>query len=169
MRTLVLGFALLAMLTLATAATASSSDNSPGAVYTLTNSPAGNAVAVFSRAADGTLAPQGQFATGGTGTGAGLGSQGAVVLSNDNRSLFAVNAGSSSISLFSVRPNGLELEATVASGGRLPISLTVHDSLLYVLNAGGGGNLFGLAVKPGADAVYFVDDFGMDNNLQLLF
>ena len=36
-------------------------------------------------------------------------------------------------------------------------------------NAGGGGDLFGLAVKPGADAVYFVDDFGADNNLQLLF
>jgi hypothetical protein len=36
-------------------------------------------------------------------------------------------------------------------------------------NQGGAGNLFGLAVKPGADAVYFVDDFGMDNNLQLLF
>ena len=45
MRTLVLGFALLATLVLATAATAASSDNSPGAVYTLTNSPAGNAVA----------------------------------------------------------------------------------------------------------------------------
>jgi hypothetical protein len=25
----------------------------------------------------------------------------------------------------------------------------------------------GLAVKPGADAVYFVDDFGTGNNLQL--
>ena len=34
-------------------------------------------------------------------------------------------------------------------------------------NSGGGGNLFGLAVKPGANAVYFVDDFGSDNNLQL--
>ena len=34
---------------------------------------------------------------------------------------------------------------------------------------GGAGNLFGLAVKPGADAVYFVDDFGSDNNLQLFF
>ena len=33
----------------------------------------------------------------------------------------------------------------------------------------GGGNLFGLAVKPGADAVYFVDDFGSDNNLQLFY
>jgi hypothetical protein len=38
----------------------------------------------------------------------------------------------------------------------------------------GAGNLFGLAVKPGADAVYFVDDFGgpsangQTNNLNLL-
>ena len=36
-------------------------------------------------------------------------------------------------------------------------------------NDGGGGDLFGLAIKPGAHAVYFVDDFGADNNLQLLF
>jgi hypothetical protein len=36
-------------------------------------------------------------------------------------------------------------------------------------NQGGAGNLFGLAVKPGAGAVYFVDDFMKDNNLQLLF
>jgi hypothetical protein len=36
-------------------------------------------------------------------------------------------------------------------------------------NSGGAGNLFGLAIKPGADAVYFVDDFGMDNNLQLFY
>jgi hypothetical protein len=35
-------------------------------------------------------------------------------------------------------------------------------------NAGGAGNLFGLAVKPGADAVYFVDDFGTANTLNLL-
>ncbi len=141
MRTLVLGSALLATLALATAATASSSDNSPGAVYTLTNSPAGNAVAVFGRAADGTLAPQGQFPTGGAGTGSGLGSQGAVVLSGGGRQLFAVNAGSDSISLFSVQTNGLELNATVPSGGSRPISLTVHGNLLYVLNAGGAGNV----------------------------
>jgi len=36
-------------------------------------------------------------------------------------------------------------------------------------NMGGAGDLFGLAIKPGADAVYFVDDFGSDNNLQLFF
>src|SRR5438552_2759298 len=33
-----------------------------------------------------------------------------------------------------------------ASGGTLPISLTVHGNVLYVLNAGGTGNISGLAV-----------------------
>jgi hypothetical protein len=32
-------------------------------------------------------------------------------------------------------------------------------------NNGGAGNLFGLAVKPNADAVYFVDDFNNTLNL----
>src|SRR5437588_6311915 len=73
------------------------------AVYTLTNQVAGNGVAVFTRAADGTLSAAGRVATGGTGTGAGLGSQGAVALSDDGRWLFAVNAGSHDVSVFSVR------------------------------------------------------------------
>jgi 6-phosphogluconolactonase len=131
--TIVLGFALLAMLVVAAAANAS---NSPGAVYTLTNSPAGNAVIAFDRAADGTLSPQGVFATGGNGSGAGLGSQGAVALTADGRQLLAVNAGSNSVSLFRVRPNGLELEGTAPSGGATPISVTAHGKLVYVLNAG---------------------------------
>jgi 6-phosphogluconolactonase len=146
MRTLVLGLSLLAMLALASAATASSSDNSPGAVYTLTNAAGGNAVVAFNRAADGTLTPQGTFPTGGIGTGSGLGSQGAVVLSDDGRQLFAVNAGSNSISLFAVHPDGLELRATAPSGGIRPISITVRGNLLYVVNAGGTGNISGLVV-----------------------
>jgi 6-phosphogluconolactonase len=141
--TIVLGFALLAMLVIAAAANASSSGNSPGAVYTLTNSPAGNAVIAFDRSADGSLSPQGTFATGGTGSGGGLGSQGSVALTADGRQLLAVNAGSNSVSLFGVRPDGLDLEATVPSGGALPISVTVHDKLAYVLNAGGTGNIAG--------------------------
>ena len=43
--------------------------DSPGAVFTLTNSPAGNAVAVFDRSADGSLSPAGTYATDGLGTG----------------------------------------------------------------------------------------------------
>src|SRR5213593_3875087 len=105
----------------------------PGAVYTLTNQVAGNAVAVFTRGADGRLT------SGGTGTGAGLGSQGAVVLSDDGRRLFAVNAGSNDVSVFTVGAAGLSLASRTSSGGTLPISLTVHGNELYVLNAGGSG------------------------------
>jgi 6-phosphogluconolactonase (cycloisomerase 2 family) len=146
---MVLGLGLLALLVLASAATASSSVDSPGAVYTITNSVAGNAVVAFGRAADGTLTAQGTFATGDNGTGAALGSQGAVALSNDGRHLFAVNAGSNTISLFRVRPNGLDLQATVPSGGIGPISITEREGLLYVLNAGGAGNIAGFTVGNG--------------------
>ncbi len=43
--------------------------NSPGAVYAMTNEAAGNRIAVFNRAANGTLTPGGSFATGGLGSG----------------------------------------------------------------------------------------------------
>lgn len=116
------------------------------AVYTLTNQLAGNAVAVFNRAADGTLTAAATVATGGTGSGAGLGSQGAVNLSEDGRWLFAVNAGSNDVSVFGVGPAGLSLASRTSSGGTLPISLTVHGNVLYVLNAGGAGNMSGFTV-----------------------
>src|SRR6266850_610930 len=118
----------------------------PSAVYALTNQVSGNTIAVFTRGADGRLTSAGSFATGGTGTGAGLGSQGGVVLSDDGRRLFAVNAGSNDVSVFDVRPSGLSLAGRTASGGTLPISLTVHGNVLYVLNAGGNGNISGFTI-----------------------
>src|SRR3989441_6951381 len=121
----------------------------PRAVYTLTNQVAGNSVAVFTRAADGTLSAAGSVATGGTGTGAGLGSQGALALSDDGRWLFAVNAGSNDVSVFDVGPVGLALASRTASGGTLPISLTLHGHVLYVPNAGGTGNISGFTVGSG--------------------
>jgi hypothetical protein len=70
-----------------------------------------------------------------------------------------------------VAPNGDIL--TVNGGDGNMVETTPHGKQVAVVtvdnNSGGAGNLFGLAVKPGADAVYFVDDFGSDNNLQLLF
>ena len=117
-----------------------------GAVFTLSNSAAGNAVLAFGRSADGSLTPAGSFATAGNGTGAGLGSQGAVVLSEDGRFLFAVNAASNTITSFAVEGTSLALVNTVASGGTLPISLTNHDDLVYVLNAGGTENITGFSI-----------------------
>src|SRR5438132_5102501 len=125
--------------------------SNPGAVYTLTNQVGGNAVAVFARGADGRLTAAGTVATGGTGTGASLGSQSAVTLSDDGRWLFAVNAGSNDVSVFSVSPDGRALASRTASGGTLPISLTVHGNVLYVLNAGGSGNISGFTVGTSGD------------------
>ena len=70
-----------------------------------------------------------------------------------------------------IAPNGDILTVNGGDGnmvettpqGRQVAMVTVDN------NSGGAGNLFGLAVTPGAQAVYFVDDFGSDNNLQLLF
>jgi hypothetical protein len=118
----------------------------PGAVYTQTNAPTGNAIAVFYRSANGVLSPAGLVPTGGAGTGGNLGNQGAVVLSQDNRWLFAVNAGSNDISVFAISPKGLILVDRAASGGVLPVSLTLHNDLLYVLNAGGINNITGFTV-----------------------
>lgn len=108
-----------------------------GAVYTLSNSNTGNAVLMFNRSANGQLSAGGTFATGGLGSGAGLASEGAVILDSSNRFLFAVNAGSNSVTVFAVTANGLSRVGTSASGGQNPISLTSFGNLLYVLNDGG--------------------------------
>lgn len=118
-----------------------------GAVYTMSNSSSGNAILMFHRAANGTLTAAGSFPTGGVGSGGGLGNQGALILSQNNRWLYAVNAGSNDISVFAVRTQGLELTDKVPSGGIQPISLTVDHDLLYVLNAGDDGNISGFTVQ----------------------
>lgn len=118
-----------------------------GAVYTMSNATTGNEILQFDRAADGTLTPAGSFATGGFGTGGGLGNQSALVLSAGQRWLFAVNAGSNEISVFAVKRGGLELVDKVSSGGARPVSLSVDQDLLYVLNAGGIDNITGFNVS----------------------
>ncbi len=120
--------------------------DAPGTVYALTNQTSGNAVAVFARAAGGALTWQANVSTGGSGAGSGLGSQGALALSDDGRWIFAVNAGSNDVSVFRVNDRGLSLTSRSPSGGIRPISLTVFDDVLYVLNAGGDGNISGFRV-----------------------
>jgi 6-phosphogluconolactonase (cycloisomerase 2 family) len=130
----------------ALAGSSASAKGDSGAVYTLTNAAAGNAVAIFNRAPDGTLTPAGTVPTGGLGTGAGLGSQGALVLSDNGRWLFAVNAGSNDISVLDTSGQSLTLVDRVPSGGIRPISLDVNGDLLYVLNAGVPNNITGYRI-----------------------
>jgi 6-phosphogluconolactonase len=121
----------------------------PGNVYVMTNETTGNAVAVYHRSATGELVANGSVPTGGLGIGAGLGSQGALVLSDDGRWLLAVNPGSNDVSVFAVEPGGLIRTDLVTSGGLRPTSVTIYNDLVYVLNAGGSGNIAGFWMKQG--------------------
>lgn len=117
------------------------------AVYTETNDPAGNQVLVFARGAGGTLPaePTQTISTGGVGLASQppfgfpmVDSQGALDITQDGRLLFAVNAGSNTISSFKVTSTGPQLVDQVSSGGTEPISLTHSGNLLYVLNEASG-------------------------------
>lgn len=117
-----------------------------GAVFTSTNAAVANSVAMFSRANNGSLTPISTFFTGGAGTGAGIGNAGALVLSPNHRWLFAINAGSSDISVFAVHHNDLILVDRVSSGGTTPFGLTLFGRWLYVVNGGTPTNITGFTV-----------------------
>lgn len=127
----------LRLFTASLALTACATAQGFGAVYSLTNDTAANAVAVTLRLPNGQLVPFAEFATRGTGSGAGLGSQGALAASADGGTLLATNAGSNQLTLFRAW-GGLLLwrRDTVDTGGMRPTSVTLHDDLAYVLNAG---------------------------------
>jgi 6-phosphogluconolactonase (cycloisomerase 2 family) len=114
-----------------------------GKLFISTNAPAGNEVLVYQRAGNGPAALLSRVATQGTGTGAGLGSQGAVTLSGNGRYLFVVNAASHTVSTFVLGQGGLVLKSVVDSGGLTPTSVAEHEGLVYVLNAGGSGGVAG--------------------------
>ncbi|MFI5192852.1 MAG: lactonase family protein [Chitinophagales bacterium] len=115
-------------------------------LYSESNESGVNQIYVYGIGHDGSLSLQGSTASGGIGTGAGLGSQGALVLSEDHEWLFAVNAGSNSVSSFKVHDDGsLTLAHTENSKGKMPVSVSVHRNLLYVLNFG-SDNIHGFRV-----------------------
>src|SRR5262249_39640836 len=79
-------------------------------VFTETNDTQRNELVVL-QARGGAFHPLWRVATRGRGSGAGLGSQGAVTLSDDGLWLVAVNAGSNEVSLFSVGSSGRPIPA----------------------------------------------------------
>lgn len=117
-----------------------------GAVYIMDNAVSGNNIVMYDRDNDGQLTPSGIFPTGGTGKGSGLGSQGSLIIEGDY--LFACNPGSNEISVLKTTKSGLTLIHKVSSNGMNPVSVTVHDDLLYVLNSGGTGNISGFRIMP---------------------
>jgi 6-phosphogluconolactonase len=127
----------------------SNPENGSGAVYTMTNNVTDNKIVRFDMALDGKLSNPSTFSTKGLGTGSSLGSQGGVILTNDGKNLLVVDAGSNEISVFQVGHNDLKLTDKISSGGIMPISLTTKDNLVYVVNAGGNGNIAGFHLSNG--------------------
>ena len=114
----------------------------PNALYTTTNNPSGNAVIMYVRHSDGTITQTGSpVATGGNGAASEppfgfpiVDSSGSTNITPDGKLLFVVNAGDNSVSSFRTTSAGPVLVSHVPSGGTLPISLTSHGNLLYVVN-----------------------------------
>jgi 6-phosphogluconolactonase len=129
-----------------------SDTHSTGAVFVMTNNVDKNEVVAYRRANGGALQESGRFATGGRGSGGNndpLESQGSLTLSQDHSLLFAVNAGSGSISVLSVHDSGLSLVDKVISGGSEPNALAQHGNLVYVVNVGGSSNVVGFTLDHG--------------------
>lgn len=126
-----------------------------GAVFVQTDGTSGNQVVAYHRNADGTLAPAGTYNTGGLGGVLDgsvvdhLASQGSLTYDARHALLYAVNAGSNTVSVFSVDGDRLALRQIVASGGDFPVSVAVHGDVVYVLNALDGGTIQGYAVRNG--------------------
>ncbi len=133
------------------ASTAAQAGPAGSYVYTESNQTAadgGNSVLAFWVAGGGTLASIGSFPTGGDGTGAGLGSQGAVTLADGGRALLVVNAASNTVSYFRILSNGtLSLVDAAPSGGSDPVSVAAHGRWVVVLNQ--GSNTVGSLVLTG--------------------
>ncbi|MYS19273.1 6-phosphogluconolactonase, cycloisomerase 2 family [Streptomyces sp. DvalAA-14] len=123
-----------------------------GPVFVQTDNTAGNTIVAYRRAADGSLHRQGTFATGGKGgilDGSvvdHLASQHSLTYDFDHHLLFAVNAGSNTVTVFSVDGDRLHREQVITSGGTFPVSVTVHKDAVYVLNARDGGSIQGYRI-----------------------
>jgi 6-phosphogluconolactonase (cycloisomerase 2 family) len=119
------------------------------ALYSANNNPAGNAVVWFRRAANGTITQKGTVKTGGKGIASQQpfgfpieDSSGSIALTSDGKLLFVPNAGDNTISAFQITAKGPKLVDRVTSGGILPVSMTVHKNMLYILNEL-SGTIFG--------------------------
>lgn len=121
-------------------------------VFVQTDNPSGNAVVAYDRAENGTLALAGTYPTGGKGGVLNgsvvdhLASQGSLTYDDQHALLFAVNAGSNTVSVFSVNGSRLELRQVVPSFGDFPVSVAVDQNLVFVLNARSGGSVQGYGI-----------------------
>ncbi len=118
---------------------ASRAESLEGAVFAMTNETEDNRIITYRRAPHGAIQSVGSISTRGRGIGTDLDTQGGLELSPDHRFLYAVNAGSDEVTVFSVEGTELTFLQKVYAGDQ-PNSLTMHHNLLYVLNGSVAGN-----------------------------
>ncbi|MFF4540013.1 lactonase family protein [Streptomyces aureus] len=120
-----------------------------GAVFVQSDNTTANTVVAYHRAPDGGLTRRGVFRTGGRGGVLDgsvvdhLASQGSLAYDRRAGLLYAVNAGSDTITVFAVHGDRLERLQILPSGGNFPVSVTFHDNRVWVLNALDGGSIQG--------------------------
>lgn len=122
----------------------------PGAVFVMTNAATGNQVIAYARDAQGKLQQRAIYDTEGRGSGGTidpLQSQGALTLSPDGSLLYAVNAGSGTVTSFQVQGASLTLAGHVPTGGSEPVAVTQFGSVVYVLNGAGPGDVVAFEVN----------------------
>jgi 6-phosphogluconolactonase (cycloisomerase 2 family) len=149
--TLAGGAGLAAVALFAAPASANPSDHhsTAGAVFVQSDNTGGNTVTAYRRAADGTLTESHTYSTGGLGgVLAGsivdhLASQGSLTYDRASGLLYAVNAGSNTVTVFAVHGDRLDRIQVISSGGTFPVSVAAHGHLVYVLNARDGGSIQG--------------------------
>jgi 6-phosphogluconolactonase (cycloisomerase 2 family) len=115
---------------------------STSTVFVMTNDTVKNEVLAYQRRQDGSFALKERIPTGGRGSGGTtdpLQSQGSLTLSGDHNMLFAINAGSGTISSFHLLGGLPVLVDQEPTGGAFPVSVAEHNGTVYVLNAGGNG------------------------------
>ena len=116
-------------------------------VFVQTNDPTGNTILAYHRDEHGALTPAGSYPTG--GLGGALASQGSLVYDSGHGLMFAVNAGSDSVTVFRAEGDRLVRRQVVGSGGQFPVSVAVHGTLVDVLDAGGRGTVAGYRIEGG--------------------
>jgi 6-phosphogluconolactonase (cycloisomerase 2 family) len=133
---------------------ASAAAQGGGAVFVQTDDLQHNGIVAFTRGADGHLVRVGEVLTGGRGGVEqdvpldSLASQDSLTYDRAHDLLFAVNAGSDTVTSFRVTGAHLTRLQTVPSGGVFPVSVSAGHDRLYVLNAGGSGNVTGYRITP---------------------
>jgi hypothetical protein len=124
-------------------------------VFVQTDNLSGNQIVAYDRTGAGALTQAGVYNTGGLGgklEGSEvdhLASQGSLTLDPEHGLLYAVNAGSNTISVFAVLGDRLALRQVIGSGGTFPVSVAASDGLVYVLNGLEGGSVQGFKVEEG--------------------